>query len=83
MHHYSNTSCDALSDIYGRFMMTGELITWPPRSPDLTLLDLRLSGYVKSVIGVLVTSSDEHKKCVTAADDASSRDAGACWTEVE
>jgi hypothetical protein len=30
-----------------------------------------------------VTSSDEHKKCVIAADDASSRDPGAYWAEVQ
>ncbi|KAJ4432703.1 hypothetical protein ANN_21340 [Periplaneta americana] len=49
--HWFNDVRTTLYNMFpGRWIGRGELIAWPPRSPDLTLLNFFLCGYVKDKV---------------------------------
>jgi hypothetical protein len=49
--HYTQVVMQHLSDTFpNQWIGRGSIINWPPRSPDLTLLDFCLWGWMKSEV---------------------------------
>jgi len=49
--HYTSHVMQHLNDTFpNRWISRGSTINWPPRSPDLTVLDFRLWGFMKSEV---------------------------------
>ncbi|KOC59411.1 hypothetical protein WH47_11040 [Habropoda laboriosa] len=59
---------DFLNDNYQGRIGRGELIAWPPRSPDLTSLDFYLWSHIKSVVySEEITGFDQLKERISFA----------------
>ncbi|KZC13164.1 hypothetical protein WN55_05867 [Dufourea novaeangliae] len=61
--HYARRVRDALNELYpNKWIGRGGLISWPPRSPDVTPLDCFLWGALKNAVYQEVNATSENMK---------------------
>ncbi|KZC14388.1 hypothetical protein WN55_07009 [Dufourea novaeangliae] len=64
--HYARRVRDALNELYpNQWIGRGALLSWPPRSPDLTPLDFFLWGALKNAVYQEVPTTPENMKQLT------------------
>ncbi|KZC05849.1 hypothetical protein WN55_07018, partial [Dufourea novaeangliae] len=61
--HYARRVRDALNELYrNKWIGRGGLVSWPPRSPDLTPSDFFLWGALKNAVYQEVPTTPENMK---------------------